>query len=94
MSVILPIEIPESCLDCPCHDGEYGVCNLTRKTIDDVRPDDCPIQEVKHGKWEKIHPDFDLCVEFFKCSICGGEKNYTTPYCPFCGAEMDEEEQE
>ena len=60
MSVILPIEIPKYCLDCPCHDGEYGVCNLTRKTIYDVRPNDCPIQEVELGVQLSEIPDADV----------------------------------
>lgn len=89
MSVILPIEIPKSCLDCPCHDGEYGVCNLTRKTIDDVRPNDCPI--VKHGYWKYLGGNWWLCT------VCGLEiEARKTPwqnYCPFCGAKMDEEEE-
>jgi len=24
----LEIELPESCLNCPLHDGEYGWCNV------------------------------------------------------------------
>lgn len=50
----LNIDIPESCLDCPLHDGEYGRCNLDGN-IElhwDDRPRLCPIIECKEGvKW-------------------------------------------
>lgn len=24
--LLIPIEMPSSCLDCPCHNGEFGFC--------------------------------------------------------------------
>ncbi len=43
----LEIELPESCLNCPLHDGEYGWCNIdTSISINmDERPRSCPIIE-------------------------------------------------
>lgn len=52
------------------------------------------IEERKHGHW--IRAD----KRFWECSECNYEKHirriseagmYKTPYCPYCGAVMDEE---
>ena len=42
---------------------------------------------VKHGKWtfDAVHYDVD-------CSVCNESSPWTTPYCPHCGARMDEVE--
>ena len=49
------------------------------------------VSPVRHGRWEE-QSDRDELV----CSYCNG--GYTlydeTPYCPHCGAKMDEEENE
>lgn len=41
---------------------------------------------IRKGKW--LHGNDDL----YKCSECGSEvlKNDRTPYCPICGAKMEE----
>lgn len=45
---------------------------------------------VRHGRWEE-----DEARIKDQCSVCGLSVNwsqYKTPYCPFCGAKMDEVE--
>ena len=94
MSIIIQgIEMPKSCIDCPCHDGEWGCCNITNNYIgfDENRPQDCPLKEVTpaiHAHW--ILKDTGLP----ECSHCGGCCLYMADYCPNCGAKMDVEENE
>lgn len=54
------------------------------------------VQEVRHGRWSHF-----LCYN--TCSLCGGvyvheyddgAKIQDFAFCPFCGAEMDEEEKQ
>lgn len=45
--IIIDIEKPKRCYDCPCNDFEYGQCQITEKAIEDydeIRKD-CPIKE-------------------------------------------------
>ena len=85
-------EMPKNCRECPCADSEYGVCNIDYNVAlhPDDRPEECPLQEVKHGKWI---PDGEC---WCKCSICGQyELSYDRPrmsnYCCNCGSKMDEQ---
>ena len=47
-------------------------------------------EPVKHGHWKKT------ITWWIYCSVCGSEPpsecNIPTPYCPWCGAKMDEDE--
>ena len=47
MSVVVRMEMPKCCLDCPCVNGEYGYCqaNKEERQIEDPngRPSWCPI---------------------------------------------------
>ena len=48
------------------------------------------VAEVVHGKW--LEDDYG----YFRCSECGSEQDtpeYTTPFCPICGAKMDAEQE-
>ena len=48
------------------------------------------VAEVVHGKW--LEDDYG----YFRCSECGSEQDtpeYTTPFCPLCGAKMDTEQE-
>ena len=55
-------------------------------TVDAVR--------VVHGHWDYTEEDG---YELYECSVCG-KKSYEYsadyPYCPMCGAKMDEEEEQ
>ncbi len=54
--------------------------------------------EQKKGKWIGVeadgYADGSLAYDVWECSECGyeheGEDNTLTPYCPMCGAKMDE----
>ena len=42
------LKMPDCCWNCPCIDGEYGQCNISRKTIriNNGRLADCPLIEL------------------------------------------------
>lgn len=108
MSIIIQgIEMPKSCIDCPCHDGEWGCCNITKNYIgfEDSRPQDCPLKEAEpivHAHW--IDKTEDTRREYV-CSKC--ERSVFLQFShaikeepallqvmyPYChcGARMDEE---
>lgn len=97
-------EMPKNCRECPCVDGEYGVCNIDC-SVDlsaDYRPKECPLQEVKHAHWIKNE------ARYYECSNCESlmpydgigvlKPEYATywecDYCRVCGAKMDGKENE
>lgn len=49
------------------------------------------VEEVKHGEWI-----YDSNTGEPRCSECGEDalEGIITPYCPHCGAKMDEEDEE
>lgn len=76
----------------PCKSLKWVDCN------EDCN--NCPIVEVgkvKHGRW--ISTASTLTGYWHKCSGCGGVaipyyngQDILSPYCPWCGARMDEVE--
>lgn len=40
----IDIDMPKSCFDCPCHNGESGYCQITKNYIDDSIPENCPLK--------------------------------------------------
>lgn len=69
--------------------------------------DDAPtVDPVKHGHWDNKHigediSPFDAPYTIARCSVCHGKvfvfaEDYIVnyPYCPLCGAKMDEVEDE
>ena len=54
------------------------------------------VAEVRHGRWEHDGYDFPHGNDWVHCSVCGKRGINVpadlTPYCPNCGAKMDEEE--
>ena len=88
-------EMPKNCWRCPCADSEYGVCNIDQgysiALHPDDRPKECPLQEVKHGRWNDGESLWDgiNVYEVCRCSNCMIPNYRETPYCPNCGAKMD-----
>lgn len=68
---------------------------IVKATVDlaiEAISDDVPtadVEEVKHGQWV-----FDTRTIVPRCSMCGEDAIAETvsPYCPNCGAKMDEED--
>ena len=47
---------------------------------------------VRHGKWiDETFKPYGLVHHPFKCNLCGDHAEFSSPYCPNCGARMDEE---
>ena len=75
MSVVVRMEMPEGCWDCPCVNGEYGYCQAYKeyRQIEDPneRPSWCPIicslPEV-HGRL------IDERNIFIPCDVCDGHE--------------------
>lgn len=92
------MKMPTSCLSCwiapTC---EVWVREKSKYKGYDDRLDECPLEEVKHGRWIDMG-------DFEQCSVCYGTRLkevqscygkmiwLRTPYCPECGAKMDEVE--
>lgn len=64
------------------------VCESCGVCPDDMSdPNNCEI--AGHGMWVGVNP----LVDSVQCSICGGmlySKELETPYCPYCGAKMND----
>ena len=57
------------------------------------RVDWCPLEEVpdeepKKAQWEYYPALYAYGVPHYKCSLCGHQVQYRTPFCPGCGSEM------
>lgn len=54
------------------------------------------VEPIRHGRWVEINTGNPQWVQFGvpqnKCSECSSEFMNKTPFCPHCGAKMDEEE--
>jgi hypothetical protein len=61
MSVVIDIDMPKMCEDCPAFDNYWDTCNLTKKSppidfnnLDAThimpRPDWCPLRELEEKK--------------------------------------------
>lgn len=54
-----------------------------------------PTVEPQRGHWVREHyNDYGHDYIREKCSLCGQVGSYNYIYCPYCGAKMDEKEQE
>lgn len=50
---------------------------------------------VVHGKWiDETFKPWGLVHHPFKCNLCGDHAEFDSPYCPNCGAKMDEGKEE
>ena len=76
MKVYVDSEI-ESCLDCPCHNGESGYCQITGKFVCDYVPKTCPPQSfTDHDKQVRKEMCNDFKSRFL--STCQIEKGCDT----------------
>lgn len=46
------------------------------------------VVEVKHGKWIDLGRNYYTFVN--QCSECGAKYDFRSPYCPNCGAKMED----
>ena len=85
-------------------DGYWGRCQRIRKPRNgetavflDIKAivEDRPTIDavpVRHGKWiDETFKPYGLVHHPFKCNLCGDHAEFSSPYCPNCGARMDEE---
>jgi len=93
----IDIPMPKTCYECPCHDGEYGRCQITGNSYYDEIPRSCPCREIpstrqerKKGKWIVI-AEFEDC-RYAKCNQCKVTQIFyynkpLTNFCPNCGSD-------
>ena len=69
-----------------------GYCQRANDVITRIPAAD--VAEVRHGRWERVSTASGI-ISRVRCSVCAGTQPLTfenMPYCPTCGARMDEED--
>ena len=69
-----------------------GYCQCANDVITRIPAAD--VAEVRHGRWERVSTASGI-ISRVRCSVCAGTQPLTfenMPYCPTCGARMDEED--
>ena len=69
-----------------------GYCQCANDVITRIPAAD--VAEVRHGRWERVSTASGI-ISRVRCSVCAGTQPLTfenMPYCPTCGASMDEED--
>ena len=69
-----------------------GYCQCANDVITRIPAAD--VAEVRHGRWERVSTASGI-ISRVRCSVCAGTQPITfenMPYCPTCGARMDEED--
>ena len=69
-----------------------GYCQCANDVITRIPAAD--VAEVRHGRWERVSTASGI-ISRVRCSVCAGTQPLTfenMPYCPSCGARMDEED--
>ena len=68
-------KLPDYCYDCPCHNGETGLCKADEngRYTSEYRPFWCPLKETT--------------VKMTVCKKCGLEHPAYNSKCPKCGSE-------
>lgn len=86
------IDVDALLLKIDCHGtNKFGM--LDEDIRDFVRKiPDADVVEVKHGKWQKHYKSGTTVSDGFVSSCCDMWNERKTPYCPNCGAKMDEKE--
>jgi len=99
MSVVLTnMDMPNSCYECKLK----TCCDYTTDgRFMNKRDENCPLIDIvmtikkrktikeRKGKWIRVNP----FVDTLECSECGWQvctEELCTPYCPWCGAKMEE----
>ena len=70
-----------------------GYCQCANDVITRIPAAD--VAEVRHGRWERVSIASGI-ISRVRCSVCAGTQPLTfenMPYCPTCGARMDEEDE-
>lgn len=79
---VIPMDAHKKCME-----EEIKKRVLTEKTNRQILENYVP---VVHAKWMKHYIKIGNFDWKYKCSICGEfNKQYSPPYCPYCGAMMD-----
>ena len=69
-----------------------GYCQCANDVITRIPAAD--VAEVRHGRWERVSTASGI-ISRVRCSVCAGTQPLTfenMPYCPTCGARIDEED--
>ena len=86
------------CANCEYNDGNVYTanppmykCKFTGDFNHGFKECDIEFTPIKKGHWENKYNKF-FCTELPCCSACGKFQPIRTPYCPDCGAKMEEKE--
>ena len=58
MNVILLIDMPTTCEDCPCYDQEVGTCRASNSWKTNIR-NNCPLKSLPEKKKHEEEIDYD-----------------------------------
>ena len=87
----IDMEMSKNCMECPFMqlDMEFydDVCTIVEENIYDAekRADFCPLIDAD-AKW--IPEKRRGCIAYYTCTSCGETSEYSSDYCPNCGARM------
>ena len=94
----IDIPMPENCLACPFGPTDeespfFDVwCTLLKRMVAEYetkkRQEDCPIKQVRHGRWVPLYDDVWECSECEQAEQFAENIESTSRYCPNCGARM------
>ena len=94
MKAYYSFDMPENCWKCPFENETHGC--MAGAHIDvhkDTRPDDCPLEEERHGKCKISINGYNIHYECLECGTEMSGEIMNMPeefnYCPNCGARMD-----
>lgn len=81
--ILVDFDMPKNCRECP-------IMGCIYHSVNDTRPDLCPIvREVKRGRWIR-HDD----LPYSECPFCHMRWSHITEnfrYCFYCGADLRED---
>lgn len=90
MSIVVKgAKMPNNCGACPLR-----LAWCTQRLYMITRPERCPLEPVRKGKWEtEIRTIQGQKIPFFSYSFCGRNAADEYNFCPNCGARMSEGEE-
>ena len=72
--IVIDMDMPKNCTDCPCLNSEYGYCQVDYKRMDRfnaTKPKNCPIKcdieqiraEIEQSRYGLVNDGLDLALK-------------------------------